>query len=161
MSRLHVFLDTSIFLHILRVPGYDDKIQEDEISACLKKLFEEGARLYLPLATILETGNHICRIKDGRQRKKAAETFIEYVEEAINGNAPWGVAFKKEEQTVLLEVLNDYLKHVQQGISLSDCFIIHDSRKMNNLVKDKNEKTWIWTLDAALKARSPTDHKCP
>ncbi len=92
MARMHVLIDTSIFLHILRAPGYENPTQEASLAKCMEHLLESGAVLYLPLTTILETGNHIGHMPHGGERRRAAQHFVNRIQEALDGKAPWHVA---------------------------------------------------------------------
>lgn len=61
MSSTIVILDTSVFVEILGVPG---KSQDREtVLAQLEVWVEQGASLLLPMATVIETGNHIAQCK--------------------------------------------------------------------------------------------------
>lgn len=56
MSRGIVLIDTSVVLELLKVPGKSGSMQD------AKKEFADRAQhseLILPLATVVETGNHI------------------------------------------------------------------------------------------------------
>lgn len=69
------FIDTSVFLNILNVPGRNEKHRE--IMQELKDLLghKNANVLILPFATIIETGNHIAHCDNGSQRRRAAEKF--------------------------------------------------------------------------------------
>lgn len=160
MARLHVFVDTSIFLHILRVPGFQDRNREEEIRSCLKELIEQDALLYLPLTTILETGNHISRIRDGALRRRAAETFVERVQEALDGEAPWAPTFFLDRR-VLRQSLVDYPGYAMQSVSFGDFLLLRDAiQRVNELKQDRADRVWIWTLDQTLRAHSPDAYQC-
>lgn len=82
-------VDTSILLNVLDVPGRNQ--QRRAVLARLRKLLAEPADLLLPFAAIVETGNHIAHIADGRQRRACAERFVAEVQKALDGEAPWTV----------------------------------------------------------------------
>lgn len=71
------FIDTSVLVNKLRVPGMCEKAE------IIDKEFREAVRekevLILPIATIIETGNHIAHIPDGNKRRTIAETYGEYL----------------------------------------------------------------------------------
>lgn len=52
-----VLVDTSILLNILGVPHMSD--QRVEVKEQLEDYIRRGDHLFLPIATVLETGNHI------------------------------------------------------------------------------------------------------
>ncbi|RML46901.1 hypothetical protein ALQ95_03492 [Pseudomonas syringae pv. ribicola] len=64
-------IDTSIFVEILNVPVKAQ--QHIETLHQLEQRILAGESLFLPMATILETGNHIGQNGDGRARRKCAE----------------------------------------------------------------------------------------
>ncbi len=80
-------IDTSIFVEILRVPGMCS--EHKKLMATLREFIDKEYSLLLPMATILETGNHIAQNGDGRQRRQCAERFVTQVRAAFSGDAPW------------------------------------------------------------------------
>ena len=60
-----VIVDTSILLNILNVPLKND--QRPEVAERLNDHIRKGDQLFLPIATVLETGNHIAQNGDGNQ----------------------------------------------------------------------------------------------
>ena len=59
------------------------------VAADLKRKVQRGESLLLPLTAVLETGNHIGQNKDGHQRRAAAQRFIGFVRDAIQGETPF------------------------------------------------------------------------
>ncbi|GCL54629.1 hypothetical protein NIES3806_19720 [Microcystis aeruginosa NIES-3806] len=89
-------IDTSIFLEILNVPHKAS--QSELIFQELKEKIEAGESLFLPMATILETGNHIAQNGDGNQRRICAEKFVNQVTQALEGESPFTpINFLKQE----------------------------------------------------------------
>ena len=82
-----VIVDTSVFLNVLDVPGFNRDREADLVR--FRELIEAGANLLLPIAAIFEAGNHIAQLADGRQRRRYAEAFRDRVREALAGQAPW------------------------------------------------------------------------
>jgi hypothetical protein len=80
-------IDTSIFVEILDVPrmAADHELVILELQAKI----ENEESLFLPMATILETGNHIAQNGDGRQRRVCALNFVTQVEKALRGHSPF------------------------------------------------------------------------
>lgn len=76
-------LDTSVFVEILNVPHMVK--QRNTTLAELGQKIQNGESLFLPMATIFETGNHIAQNGDGTQRRKCAEDFVEQVQQALDG----------------------------------------------------------------------------
>ena len=71
-------LDTSVFVEFLNVPNMNTR--HAEICDELKQKIRDGEFLFLPLATILETGT---------QRRKIAVFFVEQVQLALEGKSPF------------------------------------------------------------------------
>ncbi|MDF5733562.1 MAG: hypothetical protein PUP92_37695 [Rhizonema sp. PD38] len=66
-------IDTSIFLELLNVPNYNQhraSVLED-----FQTYAQAGCTFLLPMATILETGNHIAQNGDGVWAKENRHTF--------------------------------------------------------------------------------------
>ena len=63
-------VDTSIFIEILNVPN--KATRHTEVLAELERKLDNTEFLFLPMATVLETGNHIAQNGDGNQRRKCA-----------------------------------------------------------------------------------------
>jgi hypothetical protein len=58
------FVDTSILCNMLPVPGRDQ--QRDEVIEELREKLAEGETLILPVTAVIETGNFVAQLKDGR-----------------------------------------------------------------------------------------------
>jgi len=67
-------IDTSIFLNLLNVPNCNQN--HDSVLQDFQTYIEAGCIFILPMATILETGNHIAQNGDGTIRRKTALRFI-------------------------------------------------------------------------------------
>ena len=78
-------LDTSVFVEFLNVPNMNTR--HAGICDELKQKIRDGEFLFLPLATILETGNHIAQNGNGTQRRKIAVLFVEQVQLALEGKS--------------------------------------------------------------------------
>lgn len=85
-----VIVDTSVYLNILNVPGFNQ--DRDAVEGRFRQLADDGANLLLPMGAIFETGNHIADVHDGRQRRRYATVFADQVRKALNGEAPWTLA---------------------------------------------------------------------
>jgi predicted nucleic acid-binding protein len=81
------FIDTSIMTNLLIIPNRNERHAE------IKREFSDAVNaeetLILPLSTIIETGNHIAHIDDGRIRRKIAGLFSEYLRKMAGSNPPW------------------------------------------------------------------------
>jgi hypothetical protein len=80
-------IDTSILCEFLGVPNLSES--SAEIAAEMSAKIERRESLLLPMSTILETGNHIGKNGDGRQRRSTAQRFVLLVQQAIRGETPF------------------------------------------------------------------------
>lgn len=148
-------VDTSIFCELLEVPNMSSR--HKEVAVEFKAGAEKGVHFLLPLATILETGNHIGQNGDGDQRRKAADRFVQAVRAALDGKAPFRtVAFPMERSVLLdwLERFPDYAKISDKrgkGIGLGDVSIIHEFERQEKL--NPGRRVYIWSLDDHLSSR--------
>ena len=82
-----VLVDTSILLNVVDVPGRNQ--QRTEVLQVLEQRILQRDHLFIPLAAIIETGNHIAHVDDGGLRRQAAQRFAQAVGDALNDIAPW------------------------------------------------------------------------
>ncbi|MDD3536095.1 MAG: hypothetical protein PHC50_08135, partial [Candidatus Cloacimonetes bacterium] len=136
---------TSIFLEILNVPFRAN--QHDDIIKKLEEKIEHRESLFLPMATILETGNHIAQSANGEQRRKIAERFVRFIQDALEGKAPFTpINFLSSER--MKQWLAEFPDSAMRGISLGDLSTIKDWERQCTLHKAR--RVYIWTLDQDL-----------
>lgn len=87
MVREARFVDTSILCDLLEVPGKCQ--QQEQVREELKDLVRRRVDLILPIAAIIETGNHIVQVGDGRARRACAERFVKLLDATAEGKLPW------------------------------------------------------------------------
>ena len=138
-------IDTSTFLEILNVPkkasNHKQALSELEIKIKNREI------LFLPMATIFETGNHIAQNGDGSQRRKIATFFVSQVQKALNGESPFRpISFLNEDQ--LLQWLNEFPESAMRGSGLGDLSIIHDFHRLCQ--QNQRRRVYIWSRDGHL-----------
>ncbi len=146
-------LDTSVFVEFLNVPNMN--AQHAAIHNELKQKIQDGEFLFLPMATILETGNHIAQNGDGKQRRKVADFFVEQVQLALDGESPFTpIAFPT--QDAMREWLAAFPDVAMRGQGLGDLSIVHDWERM--CAQHPGHRVYIWSLDHHLAShdRSPS-----
>ena len=152
--RAIVLLDTSVYLNILDVPGYNQ--DRNSILDEFQHKIEDEDLFFLPMATMWETGNHISGLPDGRQRFRFGTKLVEDVSKAIEGVAPYRPTYlpSREEFFTWLREFPEFVKlskserKTDGGVSLSDLSIIKEwevTRKRSNM-----SKVLIWSLDSDL-----------
>lgn len=151
-----ILIDTSVFLNLLNVPGRNqdtEQVNSDYIS-----YVELQCTFILPMATILETGNHIAQNGDGGIRRKTAGRFCEAVKGAFEGVAPYQPSDFPNSAEVLTW-LNQFPCHAGQnksptktteGTSFGDLSIIKEFEKCR--ARFGMSEILIWSLDSDLKS---------
>ena len=138
-------IDTSVFLEILNVPSKAN--QHSEIVRILTEKIKANESLFLPMSTIIETGNHIAQNGDGNQRRNCAQRFVEQVCLALDGESPFNpISFLQSEE--LLQWLGEFPDYSMRGIGIGDLSIIHDFKRLCR--QNKHRKVYIWSLDQDL-----------
>ncbi|MEH2182167.1 hypothetical protein [Nostoc sp.] len=93
--RKVLIIDTSIICVYLGVPGketcgYDnDKWDKKRVEVRFQEEEKQGAKFILPIATIIETGNHIAQANF--KRYEIAQAFGNILVKVADGVIPWGV----------------------------------------------------------------------
>jgi hypothetical protein len=104
--RKVLLIDTSLLCVWLKVPGKEtagnNKWDFELVNKKILTEIEKGTTLVLPLATVIETGNHIAQAKNTNSDSKriTSEEFAKIMIYAADEKSPW-VAFR--EQIVLWE----------------------------------------------------------
>lgn len=147
MSGAICLVDTSVLLEILAVPGKCGNQQS--ILSDLEMKFKANEVLFLPMATIMETGNHVAQNGDGKQRRKCAAEFVQFVQDALDGNSPFQpIKFIENEQ--LREIISQFTDCAMKGISLGDACIIDDYERLCE--RHRHKTIYVWALDEHLSA---------
>lgn len=151
-------IDTSIFLTLLNVPHCNQDFEK--VCSDFQDYSEAGCEFILPLATILETGNHIAQNGDGNQRRDAAQRFVTIVLESIEDKTPW-----KAQDFPSLETFKEYLPFFPdvagrnkasrkelgkaEGMSLADLTI--QKQFEQSVHRFPSREHFVWSLDADLR----------
>lgn len=134
-------VDTSVFVEILNVPNKAS--QHAAVMASFREKVS-AETIFLPMATIVEAGNHIGQNGDGRQRRDCAEKFVKIVQAAMEGNSPFKpISFLKPDELKLW--LSEFPDHAMRGSGLGDLSIIHDWKRL--CAQNPTRKVYIWSLD--------------
>ena len=149
-------IDTSIFLNLMDVPGRNQ--DKAAVIASFREYVELNTTFILPMATILETGNHIAQSGDGRVRRATAERFVTEVKWAFRGEAPWRPSQFPDTEEMLgwidrfpdAAMRNKSATKPNEGTSFGDLSIIQEYEKCRHLHSAR--EVFIWSLDQDLKA---------
>jgi hypothetical protein len=140
-------VDTSIFCNILDIPGRNQ--HRASVLAQLRVHIENRVTLLLPMATILETGNHIAHIRGGRLRRATAQRFVAQVQQALSGAAPWTVPLPLLDPDALHTYLGEFPDLAMRGLGLGDLSIIKEFERQCQL--HPSRRVFVWSLDKHLK----------
>ncbi|WP_253650330.1 hypothetical protein [Vibrio sp. Y29_XK_CS5] len=149
-------IDTSVFLNLLNVPRKNQ--DKETVISSFQDYVELGVTFILPMATIIETGNHIAQNGDGGIRRKTAERFCSAVKGAFTGSAPYQPS-EFPNSAEVLTWLDSYPQHAgasksatkqNEGTSFGDLSIIEEFNKC--IEKFSNREVFIWSLDSDLAA---------
>jgi hypothetical protein len=141
-----IIVDTSVFLNVLDIPVFNQK--RDRVLKELEAFAPPAANyLFLPLATVIETGNHVAQISDGRNRRRFAQKFVAQVRAAMMGKAPWQLTAFPSAQDIG-EWLDTFPDCAMRGASFGDLSIIQDWHKQCSL--HPRQRVLIWALDGHL-----------
>jgi hypothetical protein len=130
-----------------RAPGAGRDQDHASVVAELKRLISEKTTLLLPLAAVVETGNHIAQHGDGRERRQAAERFGNDVSAAIEGLAPW-TPTPFFELDAMRSWLAEFPNHAMRGLGLGDLSIVKEWERQCRL--HPGRRVYIWSLDGHL-----------
>ena len=143
MKRVH-FVDTSILCCMLRLPHFCDA----EYAAVLEE-FERIATcsdvLLLPLASVIETGNHIANVGDGNVRRAVAITFADYLRDTVDNKAPWAFVEARWTARDLSNYADKFSDCATRKIGFGDLSIIEEYRDYISRVPGVSVR--IWSLD--------------
>lgn len=151
-----VLLDTSVYLNVLDVPGFNQ--QRDAILDEFGRRVSKNDYFLLPMATIWETGNHVADLPDGRRRYQFARRLVDEVRRAMEGEAPYRPTYFPERDE-FLNWLADFPQYAQrskserqtrEGVSLSDLSIIKEWEQTR--ARNALSRVLIWSLDRDLSA---------
>jgi hypothetical protein len=152
-----VFIDTSVLCNLLRVPGkaqYQEVVREDH-----RRRSVAGDTFVLPMATIVETGNHIEQLPEslGDERRRCADSLTEILRLVAKGTEPW-VLVEMEWNLALLRQFCDggestptFTEVATQGaLGGGDLTILIERDRYARSVK--GQAVEIWTYDQTLAA---------
>lgn len=140
-----VIVDTSVLLNILDVPGRNER--RSGVLTELGRLIEAGDHLFIPMAAIVEVGNHIAQIRNGAHRRSAAKRFVGEVRKALSDEAPWKPINFPSNQEVL-GWLDAFPDAAMQGLGMGDLSIQKEWEDLCQ--RHLMSHVRVWTLDADL-----------
>lgn len=157
-----LIIDTSIMCVWLQVPGMEscgpdkNRWTYDRVSEKIKKEQENGTTFILPMATIIETGNHIAHAYGNRY--EAADRLTNIIKDSAKEESPWAAFTEQNElwdKNGLVSLVDRWKDTAAGGQSLGDASIVD----VANYYADMSFEVEIFTGDEGLKAYEPVHHE--
>ncbi len=151
MSDKYYLIDTSILLELIDVPNMAK--QPKEVRASFVEKMKAGGKFCIPLAAIIETGNHIAQNGNGQQRRERAQAFVKYVIQTFNEESPFiklDFITNEELQKWIQEFPNCAMRNDSKGkgMGIGDLSIIKDKIKLEKQFPKATIS--IWSADGHL-----------
>lgn len=153
-----IVIDTSIYCVWLQVKGMEtcgktkDLWDYEKVSKKIETEINANSTLVLPLATIIETGNHISQSKG--DRFLVAKQFSADLKNSVNSQHPW-TAFSQQSELwnneSIIKLADNFPEYARQKISIGDTMI----KDVAEFYAQANYQVEILTGDEGLKAYEP------
>ncbi len=140
-----VLLDTSVYLNVINVPGFNQ--HRDAVLKIFELQILDSAHFLLPLATVLETGNHIAGLTDGQMRRRHAQVLVSDVNKAFTGEVPYRATYFPD-RNEFLGWLREFPERATERMSLADLTIVKEWGR--SCVRHPMTRVRIWSLDESL-----------
>lgn len=149
-------IDTSVFLNLLNVPGRNQ--EQAEVVAAFSDYVDNDCTFILPMATILETGNHVAQNGDGTVRRQTAQRFCDAVAAAFSDEPPYRLSEFPSIEDVF-SWLAEFPDRAGQsksptrtgeGTSFGDLSIIKEYERC--VARFSMTEVFVWSLDSDLDA---------
>ncbi|MGI9279502.1 MAG: hypothetical protein ACR2PX_07720 [Endozoicomonas sp.] len=160
MSSKVIIFDTSVLCCWLQVPGKDtcgpesDRWNFKRIEQKISEELEAGSTFVLPLATIMETGNHIAFAPGDKY--SLAQSLSQYIRKAATDTDPWAAFGHQAElwrAEKLIKLAESWPELAVQGLGIGDTTIkdVADYYASTSAIEVE-----ILTGDKGLKSYQPT-----
>lgn len=158
MKKRVLIFDTSVLCVWLKVPGKEtcgpegNQLTFEIVDAKIEDEKRKGTTFVLPIASIIETGNHIAH--SAGDRHTVAHAFADIISATADQISPWAAFTEQSElwKKENLKVLADRWKEsVVSGQSLGDASIVD----VANYYASAEFEVEIFTGDEGLKAYEP------
>ncbi|MEI2769918.1 MAG: hypothetical protein V9G98_04000 [Candidatus Competibacter sp.] len=158
MSKRVLILDTSVLCCWLQIPGKEeagpihDRWNHERINSLLEQERIKKSTFVLPIATLIETGNHIAQAPS--HRFECAGRLATYLREAADAQSPWA-AFTEQsplwQAENLRRLADTWPRSASGGTSIGDATI----KDVAEYYAKAGYSVEILTGDAGLKAHEP------
>lgn len=159
-----LILDTSILCVYLKIPYMDDcgpdnnKWDYKRVSEKIKNEISKKSLLVLPLASLIETGNHIAQVNG--ERYELAVALSDIIKKVANDEEPWAAfTFQRKlwDEENLIKLANNWPPLAAGGLSIGDATI----KDVAEYYTEAGYQVEIFTGDEGLKAYEPQHTNTP
>lgn len=158
MTRRVELLDTSIVVELLQVPYEFDHL--DEIALAFEEKIENRVQLHLPVASVVESGAHVSRVRDGNSRRQCALRLKQMIERTLRGEAPWSFNPVAWDDGLLGELIEptahkavDFVESLaSRHLEMGDLLVVTEFKRLRANLDRRFVDLDVWTLDGALRA---------
>lgn len=157
--RKVLIIDTSILCVYLKVPHMDtcgsdmDKWDYQRVATKINEEIGKNSYLVLPLATLIETGNHIAQAHG--ERYESAKELSDIIVKVATAEEPWAAfTFQSKlwSEEGLLKLAENWPTLAASGLSIGDTTI----KDVAEFYLEAGYQVEILTGDEGLKAYEPT-----
>jgi hypothetical protein len=157
--RKIIILDTSILCVSLQVPGKDtcgsdsDRWDRARVDRILQAEETEKTTFVLPLAVIIETGNHIAQASV--RRYETALKLADIMKKTVDSQTPWAAFTQQSElwdADSLKQLADEFPELAKQNLALGDATI----KRVAEFYARSGHEVQILTADAGLKSYEPS-----
>lgn len=147
MSTVH-FVDTSVLVELLNIPGMNDR--HEQAKAEYESLVVNQDTFVIPIAVLVETGNHIGQIADGGKRYEISDKFSKIIKKAICSEDHWNVV-PELPVSVLENMMSSFCDWTKNRSGFGDMSIVE---QFEDYWKKRQPigKMRIWSFDTHLSA---------
>lgn len=147
------FIDTCVLCNLVPVPGRDQ--DREKIGRELKVHLSNRDVLIVPIASVIETGNHISHVEDGNLRRTTAIRFNDMLTSLKNNEAPWVMNEVSWDSNFLDSFLSGagtgmtWTEHATSKMGAGDLSILAERELYQQRSGMRDVR--IWTDDTALR----------
>lgn len=146
-----------MLVELLGLPFESD--HKEEVEEGFLERSERGTELLLPLAAIVETGQHVGRVADGHQRRRCAHRFARLLQAMVDREAPWSLSptiWDPDLVAVLIEPPEETVPALanslaRQELEMGDLLILAEFRSLRSNLDPRARDVDVWTRDSGLR----------
>ena len=118
-------IDTSILCELLEIPTKSSPAVAKKIKATFARWAKNDVRFILPLAAVIETGNHIAQNGDGTVRRERGIALANFVRQSLQDASPFlkPPFWNKDD---LESWMSKFPESAMREVGLGDVSILHD-----------------------------------